>query len=43
MKDYVRFVVENVGKDKKYKVRCEYCYYMRLKKYLNMQKKMDLM
>ena len=32
MKDYVRFVVENVGKDKKYKVRCEYCYYMRLKK-----------
>lgn len=29
---YVKYVVENVGKDKKYKIRCEYCYYMRLKK-----------
>ena len=32
MKEYVRFVVENVGKDKEFKSRCEYCYYMRLKK-----------
>lgn len=29
---YVKYVVENVGKDKEYKCRCEYCYYMRLKK-----------
>ncbi len=29
---YVKYVVENVGENKKYKVRCEYCYYMRLKK-----------
>lgn len=32
MDNYIKYVVENVGKDKKYKVRCEYCYYMRLKK-----------
>jgi hypothetical protein len=29
---YVKYVALNVGNDKKYKVRCEYCYYMRLKK-----------
>lgn len=32
MNDYIKYVVENVGENKKYKVRCEYCYYMRLKK-----------
>ena len=29
---YVKYVVENVGEGKKYPIRCEYCYYMRLKK-----------
>ena len=29
---YVKYVVENVGEDKLYSTRCEYCYYMRLKK-----------
>ena len=29
---YIKYVVENVGKGKKYSYRCEYCYYMRLKK-----------
>lgn len=29
---YVKYVVENVGEGKKYNTRCEYCYYMRLKK-----------
>ncbi|MEG0872823.1 MAG: epoxyqueuosine reductase QueH [Clostridia bacterium] len=29
---YVKYVVENVGADKEYEKRCEYCYYMRLKK-----------
>lgn len=32
MKNYIKYVVENVGENKKYKIRCEYCYYMRLKK-----------
>ncbi len=32
LNDYVKYVVENVGKDKKYQSRCEYCYYMRLKR-----------
>ncbi len=32
MNNYIKYVVENVGSDKKYKIRCEYCYYMRLKK-----------
>lgn len=31
LKGYVKYVVENVGKDKIYGSRCEYCYYMRLK------------
>ena len=29
---YVKYVVENVGENKKYNSRCKYCYYMRLKK-----------
>lgn len=29
---YVKYVVENVGKGRKFQIRCEYCYYMRLKK-----------
>ncbi len=32
LSSYVKYVVENVGDGKKYSVRCEYCYYMRLKK-----------
>ena len=32
MNDYIKYVVENVGENKKYQTRCEYCYYMRLKK-----------
>lgn len=32
LKGYIKYVVENVGKGKKYNLRCEYCYYMRLKK-----------
>lgn len=32
LNEYVKYVVLNVGEGKKYKVRCEYCYYMRLKK-----------
>ena len=32
LNEYVKYVVENVGEGKKYSVRCEYCYYMRLKK-----------
>jgi len=32
MKDYIRYVVENVGENKKYAFRCEYCYEMRLRK-----------
>ncbi|MEG2348567.1 MAG: epoxyqueuosine reductase QueH [Clostridia bacterium] len=32
LNDYVKYIVENVGEGKKYLVRCEYCYYMRLKK-----------
>ncbi len=32
LNSYVKYVVENVGDDKKYKIRCEYCYYIRLKK-----------
>ena len=29
---FVKEVVNNVGSNKKYNIRCEYCYYMRLKK-----------
>lgn len=32
MINYIKYVAQNVGQDKKYKFRCEYCYYMRLKK-----------
>lgn len=32
LNSYIKYVVENVGQDKEYKIRCEYCYYMRLKK-----------
>lgn len=32
LNEYVKYIALNVGEDKKYKVRCEYCYYMRLKK-----------
>ena len=32
LNSYIKYVVENVGKDKKYLARCQYCYYMRLKK-----------
>ncbi|MDO4283670.1 MAG: epoxyqueuosine reductase QueH [Clostridia bacterium] len=32
MKNYIKYVVENVGENKKYQLRCEYCYYLRLKK-----------
>ncbi len=39
LNEYVRYVVENVGKDKKYLVRCEYCYYMRLKEVFEYAKK----
>lgn len=35
---YVKYVVENVGKDKEYNSRCEYCYYMRLKKVFELAK-----
>lgn len=32
LNDFLKDVIDNVGVDKKYKSRCEYCYYMRLKK-----------
>lgn len=32
MNGYIKTVVQNVGEGKKYLQRCEYCYYMRLKK-----------
>ena len=32
LNEYVKYIALNVGEDKKYKVRCEYCYYIRLKK-----------
>lgn len=32
MKNYIYYVVENVGENKKYAYRCEYCYEMRLRK-----------
>lgn len=32
LNSYVKYVVENVGESKEYNSRCEYCYYMRLKK-----------
>ena len=32
LNEYVKYIALNVGEGKKYKVRCEYCYYMRLKK-----------
>lgn len=30
--DFIKNVVLDVGEEKNYKIRCEYCYYMRLKK-----------
>lgn len=32
MNDYVKYVVENVGEGKRYPIRCEYCYEMRMRK-----------
>ncbi len=32
MDGYIKYVVENVGEGKKYPIRCNYCYYLRLKK-----------
>lgn len=32
LNDFVKHVVEEVGENKKYNVRCEYCYYKRLNK-----------
>ena len=29
---FVKYVTDNVGKGKKYCIRCEYCYYLRLRK-----------
>ncbi|MEG2310752.1 MAG: epoxyqueuosine reductase QueH [Clostridia bacterium] len=30
--EYIKYIALNVGENKKYNVRCQYCYYMRLKK-----------
>ncbi len=30
LNNFIKNVVEDVGKDKKYNIRCKYCYYMRL-------------
>ena len=38
LNSYVKYVIENVGEGKKYNLRCEYCYYMRLKKVFEVAK-----
>lgn len=38
LNNYVKYVVENVGENKKYNNRCEYCYFMRLEKVFKVAK-----
>ena len=41
LNNYVKYVVEHVGDNKEFPTRCEYCYYMRLKKVFEYAKEKD--